>query len=178
MRPGAGSLTAGSGSSSANGTSASRRSAAAARAHTGEASTWLRFTDEEREALASTVQQLGGESFQDIQDRMVSFWHDLVATNHQNIIVCSHGDPLYGDLQYRPAFYATVFGWTFVDYGPDYCSFNDGQLDGGFYRADLQASTASGSARVASARASEPAPDSVRASDSPGVSNVSRCAAT
>jgi len=28
-------------------------------------------------------------------------------------------------------FYGAVFGWTFTDYGPDYCSFNDGRLDGG-----------------------------------------------
>lgn len=29
-------------------------------------------------------------------------------------------------------FYATVFGWEFVDYGPDYMSFADGRLNGGF----------------------------------------------
>lgn len=29
-------------------------------------------------------------------------------------------------------FYSGVFGWTFVDYGPDYASFNDGRLSGGF----------------------------------------------
>ncbi len=28
-------------------------------------------------------------------------------------------------------FYGEVFGWKFVDYGPDYVSFNDGKLDGG-----------------------------------------------
>jgi predicted enzyme related to lactoylglutathione lyase len=30
------------------------------------------------------------------------------------------------------AFYGTVFGWKFTDYGPDYASFSDGRLDGGF----------------------------------------------
>jgi predicted enzyme related to lactoylglutathione lyase len=30
------------------------------------------------------------------------------------------------------AFYGSVFGWTFVDYGPSYVAFNDGRLDGGF----------------------------------------------
>jgi predicted enzyme related to lactoylglutathione lyase len=30
------------------------------------------------------------------------------------------------------AFYATVFGWTFTDYGPSYVAFHDGRLDGGF----------------------------------------------
>jgi predicted enzyme related to lactoylglutathione lyase len=29
-------------------------------------------------------------------------------------------------------FYGKAFGWTFTDYGPDYCEFNDGRLRGGF----------------------------------------------
>jgi predicted enzyme related to lactoylglutathione lyase len=29
-------------------------------------------------------------------------------------------------------FYTAVFGWTFTDYGPDYVSFEDGQISGGF----------------------------------------------
>ncbi len=29
------------------------------------------------------------------------------------------------------AFYAQAFGWTFIDYGPDYAAFSEG-LDGGF----------------------------------------------
>ena len=29
-------------------------------------------------------------------------------------------------------FYGKAFGWTFTDYGPDYCEFNDGRLTGGF----------------------------------------------
>ena len=36
------------------------------------------------------------------------------------------------DLIEAKRFYGDVFGWTFVDYGPDYSSFNDGRLDGGF----------------------------------------------
>ncbi|WP_368562710.1 VOC family protein [Pseudoxanthomonas sp. UTMC 1351] len=30
------------------------------------------------------------------------------------------------------AFYGQAFGWTFQDYGPDYCEFRDGRLTGGF----------------------------------------------
>jgi len=30
------------------------------------------------------------------------------------------------------AFYGDAFGWTFQDYGPDYCEFRDGGLTGGF----------------------------------------------
>jgi uncharacterized protein len=33
-------------------------------------------------------------------------------------------------------FYSAAFGWTFTDYGPDYTSFEDGRLTGGFYRAE------------------------------------------
>ena len=36
-----------------------------------------------------------------------------------------------GDLPANKAFYSEAFGWTFVDYGPDYAAFNEG-LDGGF----------------------------------------------
>lgn len=36
------------------------------------------------------------------------------------------------DLVKTKRFYGEVFGWKFVDYGPDYASFNDGRLDGGF----------------------------------------------
>ncbi|MGU3496075.1 VOC family protein [Xanthobacteraceae bacterium A53D] len=30
------------------------------------------------------------------------------------------------------AFYGAAFGWTFTDYGPHYCEFQDGRLTGGF----------------------------------------------
>lgn len=30
------------------------------------------------------------------------------------------------------AFYGRAFGWTFTDYGPDYCEFSDGHMKGGF----------------------------------------------
>ena len=36
------------------------------------------------------------------------------------------------DMEATKKFYSAVFGWQFVDYGPDYASFNDGNLDGGF----------------------------------------------
>ena len=36
------------------------------------------------------------------------------------------------DLVEAKRFYGEVFDWKFVDYGPDYASFNDGRLDGGF----------------------------------------------
>jgi hypothetical protein len=30
------------------------------------------------------------------------------------------------------ASYGNAFGWTFTDYGPEYCEFNDGRMKGGF----------------------------------------------
>jgi len=39
------------------------------------------------------------------------------------------------DIAAAKKFYAAAFGWTFTDYGPDYTSFTDGRLAGGFYTA-------------------------------------------
>lgn len=39
------------------------------------------------------------------------------------------------DVAAAKQFYAAAFGWTFTDYGPDYVSFVDGRLAGGFYTA-------------------------------------------
>ncbi len=42
-------------------------------------------------------------------------------------------------------FFSAVFGWSFVDYGPDYCSFTAQGVDGGFFKSDLVVSTKTGS---------------------------------
>jgi uncharacterized protein len=39
------------------------------------------------------------------------------------------------DIEAAKRFYASVFGWEFKDYGPDYSSFRDGRLSGGFTRS-------------------------------------------
>jgi len=36
------------------------------------------------------------------------------------------------DIPATKAFYGAAFGWKFIDYGPDYVSFEDGRLSGGF----------------------------------------------
>ncbi len=36
------------------------------------------------------------------------------------------------DIPATKRFYSDVFGWQFTDYGPDYISFFDGRLAGGF----------------------------------------------
>jgi uncharacterized protein len=38
------------------------------------------------------------------------------------------------DLAKTKAFYIQAFGWKFTDYGPDYTSFDDGRLTGGFWK--------------------------------------------
>ena len=40
------------------------------------------------------------------------------------------------DLEAAKAFYSGAFGWKFQDWGPDYASFEDGRLAGGFYVSD------------------------------------------
>jgi len=39
------------------------------------------------------------------------------------------------DIPRAKQFYGDVFGWTFTDYGPEYCEFRDGRLSGGFATA-------------------------------------------
>jgi uncharacterized protein len=46
------------------------------------------------------------------------------------------------------AFFEKAFGWSFTDYGPAYSAFSGEGLDGGFYEADLAASTQKGSALI------------------------------
>jgi len=40
------------------------------------------------------------------------------------------------DIATTKAFFEQLFGWKFTDYGPDYTSFEDGRIAGGFSRAD------------------------------------------
>lgn len=76
-----------------------------------------------------------------------------------NLIVLSNGNMLTHhtinyiempavSLEATKAFFQKVFGWQFVHYGPDYCSFTQTGVDGGFFRAEQQINTASGSALV------------------------------
>jgi uncharacterized protein len=41
------------------------------------------------------------------------------------------------DLDAIRTFYSRVFGWEFEDYGPDYTSFKDGRIAGGFSRGPV-----------------------------------------
>lgn len=44
------------------------------------------------------------------------------------------------DVAAAKSFYTAAFGWKFTDYGPDYTSFSDGRIAGGFF-ADPMAPT-------------------------------------
>ncbi|MFT5501373.1 MAG: putative enzyme related to lactoylglutathione lyase [Woeseiaceae bacterium] len=46
------------------------------------------------------------------------------------------------------SFYSATFGWSFIDYGPEYRSFSDGKLNGGFYKSDLCSVIKNGAALV------------------------------
>ncbi len=45
-------------------------------------------------------------------------------------------------------FFTSVFGWPFVDYGPEYTAFSNAGIDGGFYKSDLSSSTENGSTLI------------------------------
>jgi predicted enzyme related to lactoylglutathione lyase len=52
------------------------------------------------------------------------------------------------DLPATKAFFQSAFGWSFVDYGPEYTAFSDEGLDGGFFQSDLASSSEKGAALV------------------------------
>ncbi|MEY2557051.1 MAG: uncharacterized protein QOE34_476 [Verrucomicrobiota bacterium] len=41
-------------------------------------------------------------------------------------------------------FFTALFGWSFQDYGPDYCAFDDGRMTGGFFSSEKTGSVAGG----------------------------------
>lgn len=50
------------------------------------------------------------------------------------------------DIEATKRFFTAVFGWSFVDYGPDYSAFSNQGLDGGFFRSELSSVSAKGAA--------------------------------
>jgi predicted enzyme related to lactoylglutathione lyase len=52
------------------------------------------------------------------------------------------------DLAATKAFFESAFGWSFVDYGPEYTAFENQGLDGGFFKSDLASSTQNGAALI------------------------------
>ncbi|MES9858085.1 MAG: VOC family protein [Sedimenticola sp.] len=52
------------------------------------------------------------------------------------------------DIEASKTFFTEVFGWSFVDYGPEYTAFSDEGVNGGFYKSELSASTEKGSVLI------------------------------
>jgi len=52
------------------------------------------------------------------------------------------------DLGATKAFFESIFGWSFTDYGPEYTAFENQGLDGGFFQSDLASSTENGAALI------------------------------
>ncbi|GEK47531.1 glyoxalase [Bisbaumannia pacifica] len=52
------------------------------------------------------------------------------------------------DIERAKAFFSSVFGWSFVDYGPEYSAIENAGLDGGFFQSDKAVSTERGSVLV------------------------------
>jgi predicted enzyme related to lactoylglutathione lyase len=48
------------------------------------------------------------------------------------------------DLAGTKNFFTQLFGWSFQDYGPDYCAFDDGRMTGGFFASKKTGSVADG----------------------------------
>ncbi|MBU2873466.1 VOC family protein [Marinobacter salexigens] len=52
------------------------------------------------------------------------------------------------DLEVTKRFFGDAFGWSFVDYGPEYIAIENAGLDGGFFKSDKVATTDNGSVLV------------------------------
>jgi len=65
-------------------------------------------------------------------------WRMVIAQEEHNLRIDYIELPA-ADVGEAKRFYSTVFGWSFTDYGPDYTSFSDGRLAGGFAKAETVA---------------------------------------
>lgn len=63
--------------------------------------------------------------------------------NHEKLNYVEFGTQ---DISATKQFFSDVFNWEFVDYGPDYVSFSDQGLDGGFFKSENVSSTETGGA--------------------------------
>ena len=52
------------------------------------------------------------------------------------------------DIARTKKFFEQLFAWNFTDYGPDYTSFHDGRIAGGFAKADKRSTIESGGVLV------------------------------
>lgn len=60
----------------------------------------------------------------------------MAQNNSENDCRIDYVELNVADVARAKRFYGDVFGWSFKDYGPDYCEFRDGRLTGGFAKGE------------------------------------------
>src|SRR5213593_520903 len=61
---------------------------------------------------------------------------DMAKANSANDRRIDYVEFNVADVARAKRFYGESFGWSFKDYGPDYCEFADGRLTGGFAKGE------------------------------------------
>jgi predicted enzyme related to lactoylglutathione lyase len=61
---------------------------------------------------------------------------DMATTPAENDRRIDYVEFNVADVARARKFYGEAFGWSFRDFGPDYCEFADGRLTGGFARGE------------------------------------------
>jgi predicted enzyme related to lactoylglutathione lyase len=65
--------------------------------------------------------------------RIYPMWrNDMATKKSENDRRIDYVELNVADVARSKRFYGEAFGWSFKDYGPDYCEFQDGRLTGGF----------------------------------------------
>jgi predicted enzyme related to lactoylglutathione lyase len=62
----------------------------------------------------------------------------MAAKNSENDRRIDYVELNVADVARSKKFYGEAFGWSFKDYGPDYCEFADGRLTGGFAKGEAR----------------------------------------
>ena len=52
--------------------------------------------------------------------------------NSRQVLCINYIEFYVADMARSKDFYGKALGWTFTDYGPNYCEFSDGHMKGGF----------------------------------------------
>jgi len=114
----------------------------------------LEFADHDSGGTTVTLTHYGwpaGEDWVKVREYFEKAWATVMANLEKHLGTAVGANPAndrkidyveFGavDLAKAKAFYSSVFGWKFTDYGPDYTSFSDGRLSGGFHKNDQPSS--------------------------------------
>lgn len=52
------------------------------------------------------------------------------------------------NLEATKKFFSKAFGWSFTDYGPEYCDFANEGVNGGFFKSEKKSTTEAGGALI------------------------------